>query len=158
MNHLFLVRSEFLRKKKSVIRIFYLGFFVHPNLVFFVSFPTFGLFLLFFHGILVAGGSNLCICTRNPKKKIIRLLMWSALLGVIAGGLCGFSKNDGWIPVNKNLWSLSFILTTACFAMFLLAVLYFLIDVVNIWTGTPFHYPSVNSIVRTNLSIQTLVF
>jgi hypothetical protein len=26
------------------------------------------------------------------------------VLGSIGGGLCGFSKEDGVIPVNKNLW------------------------------------------------------
>ena len=35
--------------------------------------------------------------------------------GVIALGLCGGSKNDGWMPLNKNLWSPSFVFTTACF-------------------------------------------
>ncbi|XP_055346259.1 heparan-alpha-glucosaminide N-acetyltransferase-like [Paramacrobiotus metropolitanus] len=83
----------------------------------------------------------------DHKEKLIRLVVWGIVLGLIAGGLCGFSQNDGWIPVNKNLWSLSFILTTASFGMILLALLYYVIDVQNVWSGTPFHYPSVNSIV-----------
>jgi len=27
--------------------------------------------------------------------------------GVVAAGLCGFSKEEGLIPVNKNLWWVS---------------------------------------------------
>ncbi|KAK3102341.1 hypothetical protein FSP39_010631 [Pinctada imbricata] len=67
--------------------------------------------------------------------------------GVIGAALCGFSINDGVIPLNKNLWSVSFILVTASFAFILLCVLYILIDVSHIWDGDPFIYPGMNSIV-----------
>jgi len=76
-----------------------------------------------------------------------RWLIFSVLTGLVAGALCGFSKNDGWIPVNKNLWSLSFILSTASFAFLLLAIMYILIDVFHFWSGSPFHYPGMNSIL-----------
>ncbi|KAL1516625.1 hypothetical protein ABEB36_000511 [Hypothenemus hampei] len=37
-------------------------------------------------------------------ERILRWLIWGVLLGVIGGALCGFSKEDGLIPLNKNLW------------------------------------------------------
>jgi len=84
---------------------------------------------------------------KNPKSRVSRFLVWSFILGLIAGILCKFSKNDGWIPVNKNLWSLSYIFTMASMAFLLLTFCYVMVDVYNIWTGAPFFYPGMNSIV-----------
>jgi len=81
------------------------------------------------------------------QGRIKRWLALSLLTGLIAGVLCGFSKNEGLIPVNKNLWSLSFILATASFAFLLLSLMYLLIDVFNFWSGSPFHFPGMNSIL-----------
>jgi hypothetical protein len=30
--------------------------------------------------------------------------MWGTVTGVLAGILCLAGKEEGWIPVNKNLW------------------------------------------------------
>lgn len=38
------------------------------------------------------------------KSRLIRWLAWSVLTGLIGALLCLASQNDGWIPVNKNLW------------------------------------------------------
>ena len=51
-----------------------------------------------------------------------------------------FSKNGGVIPVNKNLWSLSYCLVTAAMAFFIQAVLYFLVDLKTKWGGRPLYY------------------
>ena len=100
------------------------------------------------------------------KSRIVRWLGWSAVTGAIGALLCLASQNDGWIPVNKNLWyivsnlyqcqllytdietktlsrnrSLSYVMVTTCFAFFLLSFCYFLIDVLKLWTGAPFFYP-----------------
>jgi len=80
-------------------------------------------------------------------ERVKRWLLWSLAVGLVAGGLCGFSKDDGVIPVNKNLWSLSFATATSSMAFFLLAVMYLLIDVFGIWSGCPFVYPGMNSIL-----------
>ena len=58
-----------------------------------------------------------------------------------------FETNYGPIPVNKNLWSLSFVLTLASMAFFLLTVMYLSIDVYNFWEGSPFFYAGMNSIL-----------
>ena len=81
--------------------------------------------------------------------------------------MCQARQNDGWIPINKNLWyvwqfaeysvgildnimllnlcfyfirSFSFILALTSTAFILLAVLYILIDLTKIWNGAPFRY------------------
>jgi hypothetical protein len=65
---------------------------------------------------------------------------WNVLQGLIAGVLCNFSKNDGVIPVNKNLWSLSFVLGLASMAFLLQGFLYLLVDAKRWWSGSPFYY------------------
>ena len=57
------------------------------------------------------------------QPRIRRWLLWGFVLGVIAGGLCGFSKEEGVVPLNKNLWSLSFSLALGSFAFILLSVM-----------------------------------
>lgn len=60
--------------------------------------------------------------------------------GIIAGFLCNFSKEDGIIPLSKKMMTISFVLTTCSFAFLLFAILYYLIDYKQIWTGAPFIY------------------
>ncbi|KAG1684726.1 Heparan-alpha-glucosaminide N-acetyltransferase [Nymphon striatum] len=89
------------------------------------------------------------ILIMHQNKKLITAwwLYWGVITGIAAGALCKFSTNDGWIPINKNLWSLSFVLCMASFAFFLLAALYVIIDVKFWWSGSPFVYPGMNSIL-----------
>ncbi|KAL5019110.1 hypothetical protein ScPMuIL_004832 [Solemya velum] len=84
---------------------------------------------------------------KNPRSRVIRLLCWGVVVGVIATVLCKASKDDGWIPVNKNLWSLSFVLALSGLAFILLTFCYLSIDVWHIWSGAPFYYPGMNAIV-----------
>ena len=79
-------------------------------------------------------------------QRVRRFGIWAIVTGCIALVLCKASKNDGWIPINKNLWSLSFVLALAGMAFLLLSFCYVTIDVYNIWTGAPFYYPGMNSI------------
>lgn len=62
-------------------------------------------------------------------------------------GLCGATKNEGIVPINKNIWSVSFILATGASAFFLFAICYLLTDVLDWWNGAPFFYPGMNSIL-----------
>lgn len=82
----------------------------------------------------------------SARSRIKRWLLWGAICGIIAGGLCGFAKNGGAIPVNKNLWSLSFTFCMASFGFFVLSLFYLIIDVYPIWNGAPFRYVGLNSI------------
>ncbi|KAL5007091.1 hypothetical protein ScPMuIL_015897 [Solemya velum] len=81
------------------------------------------------------------------SSRIIRWVIWAIICGSIATVLCKGSQNDGWIPVNKALWSVSFLLVTGSFAFIVLAVLYVVMDVHHLWNGAPFIYPGMNSIV-----------
>jgi heparan-alpha-glucosaminide N-acetyltransferase len=76
-----------------------------------------------------------------------RWVAWGVLLCGLGGALCGFSKEDGPLPVNKNLWSPSFVVLLAGFANLILAALYAAVDVYAVWDGTPFLHAGMNSIV-----------
>uniref|UniRef100_A0A8D3C3S1 Heparan-alpha-glucosaminide N-acetyltransferase catalytic domain-containing protein n=1 Tax=Scophthalmus maximus TaxID=52904 RepID=A0A8D3C3S1_SCOMX len=67
--------------------------------------------------------------------------------GAISALLTKCSTDQGFIPVNKNLWSLSYVTTLACFAFVLLVLLYYTVDVKRWWSGAPFYYPGMNSIL-----------
>ncbi|XP_069064620.1 heparan-alpha-glucosaminide N-acetyltransferase [Pleurodeles waltl] len=81
------------------------------------------------------------------KPIMVRFLIWSAVMGVISAILTKCSQNEGFIPVNKNLWSFSYVTTLSCFAFLLLLIIYYLVDVRRLWTGAPFFYPGMNSIL-----------
>ncbi len=66
------------------------------------------------------------------------------MLGVVA---CQARLHDGWIPVNKNLWSFSFVLITAGLASWVMAWIWLVVDVTSIWSGHPFLQAGMNSIV-----------
>uniref|UniRef100_A0A0B6YUR6 Uncharacterized protein n=1 Tax=Arion vulgaris TaxID=1028688 RepID=A0A0B6YUR6_9EUPU len=80
-------------------------------------------------------------------KRSYRFFIWSIILTGLGVMLCEGSLNDGWIPINKNLWSLSFIFVMSGMSFFLLLVCYVLIDVYKIWSGAPFYYAGMNAIL-----------
>uniref|UniRef100_A0A8C6LFM1 Heparan-alpha-glucosaminide N-acetyltransferase n=1 Tax=Nothobranchius furzeri TaxID=105023 RepID=A0A8C6LFM1_NOTFU len=82
-----------------------------------------------------------------PRSIMSRFLMWGLFLGAISALLTKCSTDEGFIPVNKNLWSLSYVTTLACFAFVLLVLLYYTVDVKRWWSGAPFCYPGMNSIL-----------
>ncbi|KAI3353255.1 hypothetical protein L3Q82_019793 [Scortum barcoo] len=85
---------------------------------------------------------------RDLHRSIMsRFLIWGFLLGVISAVLTKCSTDQGFIPVNKNLWSLSYVTTLACFANVLLVFVYYTVDVKKWWSGAPFFYPGMNSIL-----------
>ncbi len=74
---------------------------------------------------------------------------------LVSGCICGFfglllSKGGhsiSWIPINKNLWSLTFIFILASLAFIILTILYLLVDVYKVFTGAPWLWLGMNSIV-----------
>ncbi|XP_068752602.1 heparan-alpha-glucosaminide N-acetyltransferase-like [Montipora capricornis] len=60
-----------------------------------------------------------------------RWICWSVLLGGITLILTGLN-NDSVIPINKNLWSVSFIFATGDMAFLLLSFCYLLIRCVRL--------------------------
>lgn len=61
-------------------------------------------------------------------------------LGMLSCGLVVLALGwfwNGWFPVNKNLWSSSFVLVTAGWSLILLSIFYWIIDVLG-WRGWAF--------------------
>nr|XP_040033706.1 heparan-alpha-glucosaminide N-acetyltransferase [Gasterosteus aculeatus aculeatus] len=77
---------------------------------------------------------------------LCRFLAWALILGISTAILSKCTRDEGFIPVNKNLWSLSFVLCAGCSSFLLLGAMYFVIDVKGWWGGQPFIYPGMNSI------------
>lgn len=82
----------------------------------------------------------------NVKAKTVRWMIWGIVTGLIGGGLCAFRKNDGPIPLNKQLWSLSFALVTSSMAFLIQALLFIIVDILRKWGGRPFFYPGMNAL------------
>lgn len=92
-------------------------------------------------------GGKILIFYVDHKARLQRWMLWALITGVAGIALCEASKNDGWIPLNKNLWSLSFILIMAGTSFILLSLCYIMVDVKHWWSGAPFFYPGMNPIV-----------
>lgn len=74
-------------------------------------------------------GQLLC-SKRTPHEKVI-LLMVFGFAAVTAGYIWGLT-----FPVNKNLWSSSFVLVTSGLASLLLGTMYYVVDIRNYTSGT----------------------
>lgn len=85
----------------------------------------------------------------TAKDRLQRWAIWGVALAAITAILTLFSVENGIIPINKNLWSLSFVTVTASLAFLLLSLIYFLVDVKNIGDDfwTIFLYPGLNAII-----------
>ncbi|OQR87540.1 heparan-alpha-glucosaminide N-acetyltransferase [Achlya hypogyna] len=81
------------------------------------------------------------------SQRSIRLALLALALGIAALVACQGRLNDGWIPVNKNLWSLSFVLATSSLASWLLLALFLMVDTHDMWRGAPFLQAGMNPIV-----------
>ena len=60
---------------------------------------------------------------RPPVERALGMYVWG-VLGMLAGVVWGI-----WFPINKNLWSSSYVLFTAGFGLVVLATLYYFIDI-----------------------------
>uniref|UniRef100_A0A914VNC1 DUF5009 domain-containing protein n=1 Tax=Plectus sambesii TaxID=2011161 RepID=A0A914VNC1_9BILA len=83
----------------------------------------------------------------SKKMQMKRLWYWAVIYGVGGGILCKFSQNDGFLPVNKNLWTPSFALVLSSLALLIISVLYYTIDDKEWWCGEPFYFVGMNSIL-----------
>ncbi|KAI7805205.1 hypothetical protein IRJ41_001817 [Triplophysa rosa] len=84
---------------------------------------------------------------REMNRSILtRFLAWALILGISAAILSKCTRDEGFIPVNKNLWSLSYVTCMGFMSFVLLGVMYFVMDIKKWWGGKPFIYPGMNSI------------
>ena len=81
------------------------------------------------------------------KLKNITSLLFIAL-GLL---LIGYILNN-WFPINKAIWSSSFVLVTTGWATLILAIIYYLIDIKGLFSGTLFKYVGMNAITIYFLS------
>ena len=72
--------------------------------------------------------------------------MSAVICGTLGLILSNGGHSDGWIPINKNLWSLTFVLINASLAFIILTIFYLFIDVRRWLTGAPFFWLGMNSI------------
>ncbi|XP_075466535.1 heparan-alpha-glucosaminide N-acetyltransferase-like isoform X7 [Ascaphus truei] len=91
-------------------------------------------------------GKIILIYRKHPLRILKRFLIWAIFLGIISAILTKCTRDEGFIPVNKNLWSLTFVTTLSCFSFLLLGLMFYVIDVRHWWGGQPFIYPGMNSI------------
>ncbi|MEE9349122.1 MAG: heparan-alpha-glucosaminide N-acetyltransferase domain-containing protein [Flavobacteriaceae bacterium] len=85
------------------------------------------------------------LASAKPKKE--QLLFISALVLLALGYLLNLE-----FPINKKIWSSSFVLTTAGWATLILGVLYYIIDVKGMRFGAIFKYAGMNAITVYFLS------
>lgn len=100
-----------------------------------------------FQVFLGVQAGTIIVIHQGWKGRIARWVFWGTICGIGGAVLCLCSKEDGWIPINKNLWSVSFVLVTSCFAFYLLSICYILIDIKKWWSGAPFIYPGMNATI-----------
>ncbi|XP_041974872.1 heparan-alpha-glucosaminide N-acetyltransferase-like [Aricia agestis] len=93
-----------------------------------------------------AHATRIMLVYNHARARIMRWVFWSLVFGAAGGGLCGFSVSGGVIPINKNLWSLSYCLVTAAMAFLIQAVLYFFVDLKTKWGGRPLYYAGQNAL------------
>lgn len=74
------------------------------NIEMFISFFILGCLTTIVHVFFgVQAGVTLNVY-KSHAQRVLRWLLWAVMCGLIGGALCGFSKENGVIPVNKNLW------------------------------------------------------
>ncbi|KAK6629837.1 hypothetical protein RUM43_003657 [Polyplax serrata] len=93
--------------------------------------------------LLGAQAARIVLSYNNSYWRIKKWLLWGVITGLAAGFLCNWSRNDGIIPINKNLWSLSYVLASSSIAFFIMSAFYWVIDFTQTWSGFPLVYPAV---------------
>ena len=75
------------------------------------------------------------------KHQIFIWICWGLFVFII------FLQLKTKIPVNKNLWTITFTLITGSSSFFIMSLLYYIIDIKKYWSGSPFIYLGTNSII-----------
>ncbi|KAK8813101.1 hypothetical protein WA158_002693 [Blastocystis sp. Blastoise] len=102
-------------------------------------------------GSIVTYVSNYYKSLSDNKIRHLSLISWCSILGfcclLFAGILCGFKRDGGYMPINKTLWSTSFILYVAGLDFIMFIFVYLLVDVNKVWSGYPFQAAGMNPLI-----------
>ncbi len=82
----------------------------------------------------------------SVRRVCIHWFISAIICGSLGLLLSKGGHSDGWIPINKNLWSLSFVLIVASLSFIILIIFYLLVDIRQWLTGAPFLWLGMNSI------------
>ncbi|XP_054258843.1 heparan-alpha-glucosaminide N-acetyltransferase isoform X2 [Macrosteles quadrilineatus] len=89
----------------------------------------------------VQAGSTLLTYSEG-RPRVVRWLFWGLLCALCSWGCISLAH----IPINKNLWSISYVFVTSSLAFIFFAGCYLLVDHFVFWNGSPFIFPGMNSI------------
>lgn len=90
---------------------------------------------------------HIFVHSTNSRRTCIQWIGSSLICGFFGLLLSEGGRSDSWIPINKNLWSLTFIFILASLAFLILTIFYLLVDVYKVFTGEPCLWLGMNSIV-----------
>ncbi|XP_066926050.1 heparan-alpha-glucosaminide N-acetyltransferase-like [Clytia hemisphaerica] len=82
----------------------------------------------------------------SHKSRLLRWLVWALITAGIGISMTFGTLNEGIIPINKNLWSISFVLVSASTCYIMMILCYLLNDIRRIWNGAPFYFCGMNAI------------
>jgi predicted acyltransferase len=91
---------------------------------------------------------RVAVFATTHRARVARWLLYSAAFALATWALlgCGSSPSDGPVPVNKNLWTPSFVTLTASLCSLALCACYVLVDATRWLSGKPFLFLGMNSI------------
>ncbi|CAF0896915.1 unnamed protein product [Adineta steineri] len=115
----------------------------------------FGAIPTIFLAYLGVQAGRILVMYQTDVDRLVRLFIWSIISIAIGVGLTAGTLTGGPMPLNKNLWTLSFTFFTAGLAFAGFSLMYIFIDMLKWWNATPFQYPGTNSIL---IYITHLVF
>ncbi|CAF2506841.1 unnamed protein product [Rotaria sp. Silwood2] len=115
----------------------------------------FGAIPTMFLAYLGIQAGRILVIYQTHTERLIRLFTWSILSTAIGVGLTAGTLDGGPMPLNKNLWTLSFSFFTGGLAFAGFSLMYIVIDMLHWWNATPFQYPGSNSIL---IYVSHLVF
>lgn len=101
---------------------------------------------------LLGNLTGVWLLTKNSKRSKALGMVLAGTIALALGWLWSF-----WFPINKNLWTSSFVLWTGGLALYLLAFCYWLIEIVN-WRRwcKPFEIFGINALAAYILHIMLL--
>ncbi|UJR21859.1 hypothetical protein I4U23_024932 [Adineta vaga] len=90
---------------------------------------------------------RILVMYQTDLDRLIRLITWGIFTLATGIGLTSGTLDGGPMPLNKNLWTLSFSFFTGGVAFLGFSIMYIVIDKLKLWNATPFQYLGTNSIL-----------